>query len=435
MKGECFPLIMPRRSFLGRIGSAAAFPFLGALFSCAAGKDTPGLRYARALRRTLMEIRKGEADSIREAANLFARTIISRKLCFLATAHPSIPGCLNEDSPGLPRIFVYIRSREMAETIRPGDALLATAPGEFVKIAQANGANIAGLCSPSVPDCYGPEDRKLFRAAEGYAGAADPLIGSRLPVWDGLVNLPEYAFGVLPGSGPVELAVVTALAGETYRRSERTLRIEHTRPRDALKFIDTVAHRMNFLDGQGEALLSAAELFAKKVLNRGLVRVYDRRGGLNRELENGAGMPAFLRAITSGEITDGTLRPIDGLIFASLESNQPGDLHLIRMARGITNAIVTVCPHEQGGGYRIYNEAPSSLDNLSPEKDGVRKFDNDTRAFLHTGGILNGALLWMLAGEITGKLIAAGKIPRFYMGTHLAGSDEYNADVHSPLSP
>jgi hypothetical protein len=294
-----------------------------------------------------------------------------------------------------------------------------------------NGSKIVGLCSPSAPDCYGPDDRKQLAPGEGYAGAASPLIRSHLPVWDGLVNLPEYPFGVLPGSGPVEITVVTALAGEAYRRSERPVRIEHAGPRDAHEFIGEVIRRLKLLEDQSYAALEAAETASKKILNRGVLRVYDRRGGLIRELEGGAGIPAFVLPITAKGITDGTLRSIDCLIFASLESNQPDDLHLIRMARGVTNAIATVCPREGSGGYRIYNEAPSSLDNLSPEKEGVRKFDNNARTFLHTGGILNVALLWMLIGEITGKLIAAGRIPLFSMGSHLTGSGEYNADVRA----
>ena len=409
----------------------AALPLFGGFLSCTAGKDTPGSRYLLALLRILEKIRKDEWTAIRDAANLFARTILSRNLCFLITSHPSIPGYLNEDTSGLPRIFVYLRSREMAGTIRRGDAVLATAGGEFVRIARANGANIAGVCTPPIPDCCGPDERKQLGAVEGLGATACPLIITGLPVWDGLVNLPEYHFGVLPGSGPVEIAVVTALAGETYRRTERSVRIEHARPRDAVEFIDTVVRRLASVRDRNGVALDAATTAAKKILNRGVLWVYDRRGGLARELDSAAGAPAFLRVISEKGVTDGTLRPIDGLVFASLESNQPEDLHLIRMARGITNAIVTICPREGKGGYRIYNEAPSSVDNLSPEKEGVRTFDNNSRAFLHTGGIMNAAILWMLAGEITGKLIAAGRVPYMYMGRHLAGSGEYNADIQA----
>jgi hypothetical protein len=83
-----------------------------------------------------------------------------------------------------------------------------------------------------------------------------------------------------------------------------------------------------------------------------------------------------------------------------LESNLPEELHLIRMARGITNGIVTICPRGQGGGYRLYLESPSNLDNVSPEKGGIESFDNNDRTFLHTGGILNLALFGILMREI-----------------------------------
>jgi len=273
--------------------------------------------------------------------------------------------------------------------------------------------------------------KKHYISQEGFGDDVRPVMRSLLPYGDGLVNIPEVGFGILLGSGPVELALMTALAGEVYRRSERSVRIEHLRPRDAMEYLNTLARRIRMLNEQAEPLRSAAGMIAKKLLNRGTLWVYDRRGGLAREIGRGSGAPAFLRVIGPKQITDGSLRPIDALIFASLESNQPEDLHLIRMARGVTNAIVIVCPCEQGGGYRIYNEAPASLDNKSPEKDGIRKFDNNTRTFLHTGGVLNCALFWALAGEIAGKIIAAGRAPGFFMPSYLTGSVEHNEELRA----
>ncbi len=424
---------MRRREFISRAAEITALPFIAAVNSCVPGKDTPGLRYLASLEKVFLRIKKEEQDELRDIANLCAKAVLSRNLCFLATAQPGEPGYLSEDSPGLPRIFVYIRSREMADTIRSGDIVLADAPGEFVRVARVNGAKIAGICMPCVPDCANESQKKQYISREGYGDDVRPVMRALLPFGDGLVNIPEANFGILPGSGPVELALMTALAGEVYRRSERSVRIEHLRPRDAIEYLGTVAHRTRMLGEQADAVRSAAETIAKKLINRGTLWVYDRRGGLAREIAGGAGVPAFLRVIGPRQITDGSLRPIDALIFASLESNQPEDLHLIRMARGVTNAIVTLCPREQGGGYRIYNEAPASLDNKSPEKDGIRSFDNNTRTFLHTGGVLNGALFWALVGEVVGKIIAAGRVPGFFMARHLAGSVEYNDELRAKV--
>lgn len=119
-----------------------------------------------------------------------------------------------------------------------------------------------------------------------------------------------------------------------------------------------------------------------------------------REIEEGSGTPGFAKIITPMGITDGTLREKDALVFASLTSNAPEEIHLIRMARGITNGIITICPHEESGGYRLYKESPSGLDNESPEKEGIVQFDNGARTYLHTGAVMNCALFWALVGEI-----------------------------------
>ncbi len=421
---------LSRRNALRMLG-LSALPILGAPLSCSIGKQSPGMQYSRALVKILKKIRAEEETPLRDAANLLAHTVIARNLCFIVTGDPVNPGYLGEDTPGLPRVFVCLRTREMAETVRAGDAVLATFPGELAAVAKARGARVVGISSPMVSDDYGTEDRNRLTAEREMAALAPMVIQTRVPVWDGLVNLPDYPFGILPGSGVVELATVTALAGEVYRRSEKVIRLEKVGPRDALEFLDEVVKRIRKLHQEREAFTNASELIGKKILNRGVLWVYDRVGALSRELARGGGVPAFARPISKEGITDGTLRAIDGLVFASLESNNPEDLHLIRMARGVTSAIATICPREAGGGYRIYNEAPSGMDNLSPEKDGVRKFDNNSRSFLHTGGILNGTAFWMLLGEIIGFMIEAGQVPCCFMGQHLAGSEKYNAQARA----
>jgi uncharacterized phosphosugar-binding protein len=419
----------PRRSALQTLLGLSALSCAAALPSCRLRKRSPGLEYARALRTVLDRIREKESGSLRDAANLFAHTIIARHLCFLATADPQRTGYLSEDTPGLPRIFVCLRSRGMADTVQPGDAVLATALGELTGLSKVRGAKLAGITSPLVSDDYSPEEGKKLVKVPAMGELADIVIRTRLPLWDGLVTIPEYPFGILPGAGVVELATVTALAGEVYRRTEKTVPIERVGPRDAMEFFKTVVKRMEKVRDQEEDFAKAAALLGNKVRHSGTLWVYDRRGALARELARESGSPVFARPITKEQITDGTLRVIDGLIFASLESNLPEDLHLIRMARGITQAIVTICPRAEGGGYRIYNEAPAGLDNFSPEKEGVRKFDNNARTYLHTGGILNLTLFWMLIGEVIGYLIDGGNIPCCLMGSHLSGSAAYNEEA------
>ncbi|MDP2984521.1 MAG: hypothetical protein Q8O92_14475 [Candidatus Latescibacter sp.] len=336
---------------------------IAAFLSCGFNRKSSGIRYLDSLHHILKEIRSKEESPIRDASDLFAQVLINRNRCFLAVSDPLNPGYYAEGSFGLPPVFVLLRSREMAVTIREGDALLTTVAGEIPELAKKQGATVVGL--------------------PGAASAKN--------------------------SSPVLLAIVTALAGEIYRRSEGVGRTGNQPPHDAIRFLDTISSRLKNLKKQRENLRQAALLAGEKIQRGGTLWLYDGRGMFAREIEEGSGTPGFAKIITPMGITDGTLREKDALVFASLTSNAPEEIHLIRMARGITNGIVTICPHEESGGYRLYRESPSGLDNMSPEKEGIETFDNGARTFLHTGGVLNLAIFGMLVGEITAFLDSQGK--------------------------
>ena len=353
-----------RRHFLQYSFCIPSLSIAAAFLSCGFNRKSSGIRYLDALHHILKEIRSKEESPIRDASNLFAQAMINRNRCFLAVSDPLNPGYYAEGSLGLPPVFVLLRSLEMAVTIREGDALLTMVAGEIPELAKKQGATVVGL-----------------------PGAART--------------------GILSGSGPVLLAIVTALAGEIYRRSEGVGRTGNQPPHDAIRFLDTISSRLENLKKQRENLRKAALLAGEKILHGGNLWLYNRNGAFAREIA--AGTPGFARIITPEGITGGALREKDALVFASLTSNAPEEIHLLRMARGITNGIVTICPHEESGGYRLYRESPSGLDNLSPEKEGIETFDNGARTFLHTGGILNLAIFGMLVGEITAFLDSRGK--------------------------
>lgn len=361
-----------RRHFLQYSFCIPSLSIAAAFLSCGFNRKSSGIRYLDALHHILKEIRSKEESSIRDASNLFAQALINRNRCFLAVSEPLNPGYYAEGSLGLPPVFVLLRSQEMAVTVREGDALLTTVGGEIPELAKKQGATVIGL-----------------------PGAART----------GIVETQRAAS--LSFSGPVLLAVVTALAGEIYRRSEGVGRTGNQPPRDALHFLVTVINRLEYLKKQRENLSQAALLAGEKILHGGNLWLYNRNGAFAREIATGT--PGFARIITPEGITGGALREKDALVFASLTSNAPEEIHLLRIARGITNGIVTICPHEESGGYRLYRESPSGLDNMSPEKEGIETFDNGARTFLHTGGVLNLAIFGMLVGEITAFLDSRGK--------------------------
>jgi hypothetical protein len=334
---------------------------LAASLSCGFTKKTDGIHYLDSLCHTLKDIRSREETRLRDVSNLFAHTLINRNRCFLAVADPVNPGYYAEEKTSLPPVFILLRSREMAVTIREGDVLLTTVSGEIPELAKKRGATVVEL-----------------------PGA----ISTR----------------TLSDADPVHLAIITALAGEIYRRSEGVNLTGNQPPHDALHFLDTVEKRMEKIKRQREDIHKAGLLIGGKILHGGDLWLYDRSGAFAREIAAGHIHGGRTRIITPEGITGGLLKEKDALVFMSLESNLPEELHIIRMARGITNGIVTICPHGESGGYRLYRESPSSLDNLSPEKGGIESFDNGARTFLHTGGILNLALFGILIREINAQL-------------------------------
>ena len=423
--------VIKRRHFLQRILTFSTISLLSKTLSCSKKNSSPGIGYLVSLSRILKKILTKEPRSFCEASNLFATTLISRNRCFIYTTHPSVTEYILDSSQGLPRVFIPLRSIAMAETFRAGDALLTTYPEEIPETAKKKGAYIVGLTSPPVIDDYEYDKNAPGRFTEKkvLGTISDMLIHTYLPIWDGLVEHPEYPFGILPGSGPVLCTVITALAGEIYERSGGIGRTGNSTCEVTFSFINTVIQRIARLCSNRNILQDAGTLAAEKIRSGGRLWVYDRKDAMRGELAGGAGVPVFARAISKDGITDGTFQAGDVLIVAAQKSNTQDDLSVIWKAGKITDAIISLCPHDETGGYRIFKETSVSLDNFSYEKDGIHTFDNGTRTFMHTGSIINAILLWAVLGETSDNLIKAGEIPYFLMGTHLAGSDSYNADI------
>ncbi len=407
--------MIPRRQFLQNSTAASLFYLLPVSLSCSKKRLSSGTLYLNSILDILKKIRSKEPDSIRDASNIFADTIISRNRCFIYTADSPVAAYLSESLTGLPPVFVPLRSEAMAETVRDGDALLTTSTGEIPETAGEKAAHIVGITSPSV--FYGRGDNNPEKLTDNspLRNISDVLIHSYLPERDGLVKLPEYhPSGILPGSVPALLAVITAVAGETYRRSGGIGLTGSSPPEDALSFLDILLERIGRLDDFKEKTSKAGDLAAERIHEHGRLWIYNARGTPGKEIAGSrAGVPLFAQSITRERISGGTLRTGDVLVFSAIRSNDPDDLNVMRMARKITGNIISLCPHEKTGGYRIFKESAASLDNLSYETDGILTFDNGTRRFMTTGAIINSVLLWYLLGETADRLIRAGEIPSF----------------------
>lgn len=419
-----------RRFFLNSAIASTLFSLLPLHLSCAKKTGSLCFLYLEAILENLKKIRTQEMSHILDGANLIARSIISRNRCFLFNSNSENTNYMGENSPGLPNIFIQLRSKAMAETIRKGDTLLTTFTGEIPEIAKKRGAFIIGITSPTVIDEYEPALQTYFASRQQMGKLADVLIHSHLPVWDGIIKLGEYQFGILPGSGIILPAIITAVAGESYRRSGGIGRTDNSPPQDAYAFIDIVLKRTEQLESHMDTVRDAGILAAEKISKGRKIWVYDKYRILNHQISTGAGVPVFINTISRKGITDGTFKSGDCLVLSAVESIKSDEFELITEARKITDMVVMLCPHSKVGENPLYKKM-IWLDNFSPENDGVLTFDSGTRKYLHTGGILNSILLWMLIGETTGYLIKSDKIPYYLMGTHLADSESYNTRIRA----
>ena len=420
--------MLSRRSFLQSLAVAPVLPVVLAQ-ACGGGKRSSGAAYLYALTDIVKNIAESEPDSLGNASNLFAHTIVSRNRCFVHTRHPSLSLFMNARNSGLPPVFIPLLSREMAETIREGDALLTTENDEFTEKARSAGARIAGLTSPAVADDY-KNHSHMFRQAVRLDSVTDILVHTHLPLWDGLVAL-DVPTGILPGSGPVLMAAAAAVAGEAYARSGGIGQTGDTPPARALSFIETLVERLVRIEDSFDIVRKAGELAAERIMYGGRLWVLDSNGGLTKELEIIAGVPLFARALSREDSGAGVIKPGDAVIVGSLLSNDPRAMSILRPIKSITDTVIVICPWDDTGGYRLFKNVAAAIDNESHEKDGIQTFDHGTKRYLRTGGILNAAILWAVLGETTDRLIAEGFIPSFLMGAHLVDSALHNADARS----
>lgn len=258
-----------RRNFLMHLASLSSLSLTPFFLSCGFTGKSSGIRYLSSLQHVFTIIRDKEVTRIRDAANLFAHALIIRNRCFMAVSNPVYPGYFAEGSLGLPPVFVLIRSREMAGTLREGDALLTTIAGEIPRLAKKKRVMVVGLTSPSVLDDYSPEQQKNHRGLMKIGDSASLLIHTHLSHLNNPVRTNSGRSGVSAGTGPALLAVITALAGEIYRRSEGIGRTGNFTPRDAILFLDAILHRLKSVKKQRENLHQAALIAGEKVQRGG----------------------------------------------------------------------------------------------------------------------------------------------------------------------
>lgn len=370
-----------RRNIIGMIGAACSAPFL----SCAGSGPGFGDRYIDGLVGGLDHIRRNAADVIRDAANRCARSILSRNHCFGAMGHPLLGRYFDTAAAGLPPVFIPLRSPAMAGTIRDGDTVLYTAGEDIADRLKQQGISTI-----------------ILGFAEDHG---EPAGGLSIILTNCDVTTGEGSNGcVFPASGIMLATVVSMLAGEAYYRCGGIGRTGTEPPATGLSYLEAIRSRLASYRHKG-AIDPAAALIARCVAGGGVLYVLDGTGLLGRELAR-PDAPAFARPATPQDL--GSVRREDAVLIVAPRSNAQADLLAARTAAAATDTVITICPIDDEGGYRLFKNAASALDNRCPEREGLLAFDGGRRQFLRPGPTVNTALAWLTIAATADRLIADG---------------------------
>lgn len=360
-----------RRYFLSLATSAGAAALT--LHSCGSTKKQ-GRTYADSLVSSCDRIIADGMNSIRDAADKCAETILTRGTCFIAPYsfhHGTVP-----DIPDLPPLFKIIRSKIMTDAVEAHDIIISAGLQE----------EITRISERSVPVI-------VVEALEGDStrslkGRAMVSVTGSMPS-DGTVSSPFPLTDVLIGS----------IAGEAYTRSGGIGLIGHGTPETANQYLEVVRNRIMTMNSQSESIHEAATILTGSLRNGGTVHVVDITGLFHRDLTFSAVLPPSIVALPKENIPETHIDSNDCVLYLSMTSGSRVDLTTITRLTANGAPLIALCPHDEDGGFRVYKKAAVSIDNSSPEKTGIIPFDEGRHHFLHTGHIINAAAAWNILAE------------------------------------
>ncbi len=416
-----------RRSFLKLTALATTGAYVTAGISCSEQHGSLADTYCESAAKILQTIIKSEAATIRDASNFIADSLVSKNRWFLSAETNGPRPFLPNRYPGLPAMYYYLVSREMAYTVRKGDTIVTVTTGNIPAAGRNHGAAVAGITTPSVADEYDPA---MFTNPVRMGDLSTVLIKSHLPVWDGLVEISGANGAMFPGSGIVLQAILTAVAGESYHRSGGFHRTDETPPDIAGAFFRHAIKRILSTSQQKELIVETGNIASERIKSGGRLYVYDPKDIITRDIIFGAGIPLMIAPSPAELIKKGLLSEKDTLVMCLTSQLSSGDYTVLSSAIEKTSHIILLHSPSMTGSSDILQKTVS-LDNLSPESKGILSFDNGARSFLSTAGIMNTLLFWSLIAEISDHLIQDGEPPSFLMNSNLTGSSQHNDEARA----
>ena len=182
------------------------------------------------------------------------------------------------------------------------------------------------------------------------------------------------------------------------------------KPSAAASYIDIIRERFDSLRTQEKRIREAAALVVDRVLNKGTLWIYDRRGGalLGSECESSR---LFL---TDHRLTpESVMKRGDVLLIGAVEPDTPEDLELARRAKKAGAEVIALAATSLSGrtprGKLLAEEADIAINNRSPEASGVLSAKGIALTFCPAAGVMNDCIFWALCAAVADKLLARGK--------------------------
>lgn len=189
----------------------------------------------------------------------------------------------------------------------------------------------------------------------------------------------------------------------------------------ASQYIDTVIDRLSTVTARLEPVREIGEFIAQAVKNGKKVYIMDRYSIVDAELVERPSCLMLFRSFKSegDEMTTG-----DIFLLSSFSAEDQSDLDLLSQARSRGAVVITISPEGS-----LSRSADRALTNNGSGENSIISIPGIDTRFCPVSGIVNAALAWALAAEITESLLNQRMIPSVFTGEYLADKSGKNIEA------
>jgi len=189
----------------------------------------------------------------------------------------------------------------------------------------------------------------------------------------------------------------------------------------ATQYIDTVLDRLSKVTAGLEPVREIGEFIAQAVKNGKKVYVMDRYSIVDAELVE---RPSCLMLFRSFKNEGDAMTTGDIFLLSSFSADDESDLDLLTQARSLGAVVITISPEGS-----LSRSADRALTNKGSGENSVISISGIETRFCPVSGIVNTALAWALAAEVTESLLNQQMIPSVFTGEYLADKSGKNIEA------